>query len=217
MQKINLTVIVLLVFFVYCNAPVKRQENTNSNIVSKDTITDTDTDTDTLRPNIQRINLEIEENSICFDTLKIVSGNCKLLYYPVGTHRNIEFFLSSLQKEVFIEKQIKANGTETYHIQIKNNSIEVLVGDNYCGNNNSAVNIVSAEIKDNAIEIVNCIKTGTTKQSFIEMLNLEHISNLNEIKVVEISSILAGIWQYYTFDKSSILNKIEIKSDYVFE
>jgi hypothetical protein len=213
MQKINLTVIVLLVFFVCCNAPVKRQENTNSNIVSKDTITNRDT----LRPNIQRIDLEIEENSICFDTLKIVSGNCKLLYYPVGTHSNIEKFLSSLQKEVFVEKQIKANGTETYHIQIKNNYIEVLVGDNYCGSNNSVVNIVCAEIKDNAIEIVNCIKPGTTKQSFIEMLNLEYISNLNEIKVVEISSILAGIWQYYTFDKSSILNKIEIKSDYVFE
>jgi hypothetical protein len=211
MQKTNLIVIVLLVLLVCCNAPVKKQENTSSSIVSKDTIVDT------LQPKIQYIDLEIEENNICFDTLQIVAGNCKLLYYPCGTHSNIENFLSSLPKEILVEKQIKANGTETYHIQIKNNYIEVLFGNNYCGNNNSAVNIISAEIKDNAIEVANSIKTGMTKQTFIEMLNVEHISNLNEIKVVEISSVIAGIWQYYTFDKGGILNKIEIKSDYVFE
>jgi hypothetical protein len=210
MQRTNLIVIVFLVFFVCCNKQ-RIQENTNSNVVSKDTTIDT------LRQIFQNIDLEIEEKSICFDTLKIVSGNCKLLYYPFGVHSNIENFLNSLQKEVFVEKQIKANSRETYLIQIKNNYIEVLVGDDYCGKNNFAVNVVNAKIKDNAIEIVNCIKIGITRQSFIEMLNLEDTSNLNEIKVVEMISVLAGIWHYYTFDKSGILNKIEIKSDYVFE
>jgi hypothetical protein len=207
MQRTNLIVIVFLVFFVCCNKAVKKQENTNSNVVSKDTVIDT------LQQNFQNIDLEIEEKDICFDTLKIVSGNCKLLYYPFGVHSNIEKFLNSLQKEVFVEK----NYRETYLIKIKNNYIEVLVGDDYCGENNFAVNVVNAEIKDNAIEIVNSIKTGITRQSFIKMLNLENTSNLNEIKVVEMISVLAGIWHYYTFDKNGILNKIEIKSDYVFE
>jgi hypothetical protein len=161
--------------------------------------------------------LENEEQNICFDTLKIVSGNCKLLYYPFGLHNNIEEFLVSLPKETFAEKQIKMNGRETYLMQVKNNYIEVLIGDNYCGKNNFIVNIVNAEIKDNTIKVVNSIKTGMTKRAFIEMLNLTNTNGLNKIKVVELISILEGIWQYYTFNESDILTKIEIKSDYVFE
>ena len=122
-----------------------------------------------------------------------------------------------MSKDVFVEKQIKPDGAETYLIQIKNNYIEVFVAEDYCGRNDFAVNIVNAEIKDNTIVIVNCIKTGMTKQSFIEMLNLANTNNLNKIKVIELISVLTGIWQYYTFNESDILTKIEIKSDYVFE
>jgi hypothetical protein len=210
MQRTYLIIIVLFVFFIGCNQTTKKQKNANST-GSKDTIVDT------LPQNLQNIDLEIEELNVYFDTLKIVSGNCKLLYYPVGIYDNIERFWGSLPKEVFAEKQTKMNGTETYLIQVNNNHIEVLVSTDYCGKNNFAVNIVNAEIKDNTIEIVNCIKTGMTKQTFIEILNLANTNDLNEIKVVELISVLAGIWQYYTFNKSDILTQIEIKSDYVFE
>jgi hypothetical protein len=199
------------VCFIGCNQTTKKQKNANSSIGSKDTIVDT------LPQSLQSIDLEIEELYVYFDTLKIVSGNCKLLYYPVGIHNNIEKFCGSLPKKVFAEKQTKMNGTETYLIQVNNNYIEVLVSADYCEKNNFAVNIVNAEIKDNTIEIVNCIKTGMTKQTFIEILNLANTNDLNEIRVVELISVLAGIWQYYTFNESDILTQIEIKSDYVFE
>jgi hypothetical protein len=129
----------------------------------------------------------------------------------------MEKYLSSLTKEMFVEQQIKMNGTETCLIQINSNKIEVLIGDDYCGKNSCVVNMVSAEIEDNAIEIVNCIRTGITKQSFIERLNLKDSGNLNDINVVEISSVLAGIWHYYTFDDKGMLNRIKIQSDFVFE
>jgi hypothetical protein len=212
MQRTYLIIIVLLVFFVGCNQTTKKQQNADTIIVSNDTIVDT-----VPLQSFQQIDLENEEQEISFDTLKIVSGNCKLLYYPFGIHDNIEKFLSSLPKEAFAEKQRKMNGRETYVIQVKNNYIEVLVGDNYCGKPNFAVNIVNTEIKDNTITVVNSIKTGMTKQAFIKMLNLTNTNDLNKIRVVELISILEGIWQYYTFNESDILTKIEIKSDYVFE
>jgi hypothetical protein len=198
------------VFFIGCNQ-TKKQKTASSSTVSKDTIIDT------LPQNLQSIDLENEEQNICFDTLKIVSGNRNLLYYPFGIHNNIEEFLGSLPKEIVATKQTKMNGRETYLIQIKNNYIEVLVGEDYSGKNNPTVNIVNAEIKDNTIEIVNSIKIGMTKQTFIEILNLTNINDLNEINVVELISVLAGIWQYYIFNENNILTKIEIKSDYVFE
>jgi len=207
-MKIEYFLIILSFLFLGCsNKQVKKQENTNRIIAVKDT----------LQQNFQSIDLESEENSICFDTLKIVSGNCKVLYYPFGIYNNMEEFLGFLPKEVSVKKQIKMNGTETSYIKYKNNYIEVLVGDDYCEKNSFVVNIVSAEIKDETIEIMNCIKIGITKQSFIKKLKLDKIDNLNKINVIEIISVLDGIWQYYTFDANGTLKIIEIKSDYMFE
>ncbi|GHT25323.1 hypothetical protein FACS189430_11790 [Bacteroidia bacterium] len=172
---------------------------------------------DTLQQNFQHIDLEIEEKSVSFDTLKIVSANCTLLYYPLGIYNDIEKFLNCLPKETVIEKQIKMNGIETYYIQFSSNNIEVLVGDDYCGKNNSAINIINAIIENDTIEFVNFVKNGITKQSFVRMLNLESTDSFKEIKVIEFISVLLGIWHYYTFDDNNILIKIEIKSDYVFE
>jgi hypothetical protein len=198
-------------FFVGCNQPTKKQKDVHNNTVSQNTIIDS------LSRNFQGVDLDMEEDSICFDTLKIVSANCKLLYYPVGRHNDIETFLGSLPKEAFAEKRAKINGGETYFIKVKNNYIEVLVGEDYCGISDLAVNIVNAEIKNSTMEIANCIRTGMTKQTFFEALNLINTNDLNEIKVVELISVLSGIWQYYTFNESDILTKIEIKSDYIFE
>jgi hypothetical protein len=213
MQRTYLIIVVLLVFFVGCNKTTKKQKNANDSIVSNDTIIDT-----LPLQSFQSIDLENEEQNICFDTLKIVSGNYNLLYYPFGIHDNIEEFLSSLPKEMVVEKQIKMNRIEIYHILFGNNNIEFFFGDDYYyGKDNFAIKIINAEIKDDTIEIVNCIKTGMTKQTFIEMLNLTNTKDLKKIRVVELISILEGIWQYYTFNESDILTKIEINSDYVFE
>jgi hypothetical protein len=209
MKRINFAVIILFLFLVACNNRNKKMENSID--ISKDIANDT------LQQNFQHIDLEIEEKSVFFDTLKIVSANCTLLYYPLGIYNNIEFFLSSLPKEIVIEKQIKMNGIETYHIQFRSNNIEVLIGDDYCGKNSSVINIISAIIENDTIEFVNFVKTGITKQSFVRMLNLGSTDSFKEIKVIEFISVLSGIWHYYTFDDNNILTKIEIKSDYVFE
>lgn len=211
MKKTNLIIVILFVCFACCNRPLTKQENTYNHVILRDTIVDT------LLSNNQPIDLEIEEKSICFDTLKIVAGNCKLLYYPFGVFNNIDELLNSFPKENVTKKQRKINYIEIYLIQINSNTIEVLISEDYCGKNNIAINIINAEIKDSTIEIANCLKTGMTKQAFIKMLNLAKINNLNEIKVIELISIVDGVWQYYTFNESDVLVKIEIKSDYVFE
>lgn len=212
MQRTYLIIIVLLVFFVGCNKTTKKQQNADNSTVLNDTIVDT-----LPLQSFQSIDLKNEEQEIYFDTLKIISGNYNLLYYPFGIHDNIEKFLSSLPKEIGVEKQIM-NRIEIYHILFGNNNIEVFFGDDYYyGKDNFAVKIINAEIKDNTIKVANCIETGMTKQTFIEMLNLTNTNDLNKIRVVELISILEGIWQYYTFNESDILTKIEIKSDYVFE
>jgi hypothetical protein len=200
MKRINFAVIILFLFLVACNNGNKKIENSID--ISKDIAIDT------LQQNFQHIDLEIEEKSICFDTLKIVSANCTLLYYPFGIYNNIEIFLSSLPKETVIEKQIKINGMETYHIQFSSNNIEVLVGDDYCGKNNSAINIINAVIENDTIEFVKFVKKGITKQSFVRMLNLENTDNFKEIKVIEFISVLSGIWHYYTFDDNKNRNQI---------
>lgn len=229
MQKSNSVIIFLSVFLVCCNAPVKKQENTNSNMVSTTTITDmsqpdakhidqilTDTITDMLPSNIQRINLEIIKNSISFDTLKIVSVNHDLLWNPFGVHSNMQSFLSSLPEDVVVEKQIKTGGIEIHSIHIGNSLIKVFVAEDlYAGN--IMVNTVYAEIEVDAIEIANCIRVGMTKQLFIETFGLENMDSLNEINVVELISGLLGVWQYYTFNNNNILTRIEIKTDYIFQ
>jgi hypothetical protein len=205
MNKINLIVIVLFLFLVACNNQNKKTEN---KIIVSIAI-------DTLQQNLQQIDLEIEEKSVCFDTLKIVSSNC-ILYYPFGKYDNIENFLTTLPAEKIVENiEDKIKGI--YHIQFKNNDIEVIVLEDYCENNNVAVNIVNAEIRNDAIEVLNCVKIGISKQSFVKILNLGNIDSFKEIRVIEFISVLSGIWHYYTFGDNNILTKIEIKSDYVFE
>jgi hypothetical protein len=208
MNKVNLIVIVSLLFLVACNNQNKKTE--------KEIVVSTNIAIDTLQQNFQQIDLEIEETNVCFDTLKIVSGNHNLLWNPFGIYDNIDDFLDFLPKEVFVKEQINDYGIEIYLVQINNSQIKVSVSEDWYSGN-IVVNLVNAEIRDNVIVIANCIKTGMTKQAFIEMLNLKNTSNSNEIKVVELISVIEGIWQYYTFNENDILTKIAIKSDYVFE
>ena len=163
------------------------------------------------------------------DTLSIVS-NDDHLYHPFGQYDTWNDFEKNYIKKHWTNLQTDSlftNDVDVYTIRMSPNYIEFVQDIDITGK----IEIVRGLIYNGRIQLYDGIRVGMTKKEFL--LNfikddmryyesaakfrtdfIRNDSQYKNISVIEVISVLTGIWYYYFFSPDQILTFICIKTDY---
>jgi hypothetical protein len=152
--------------------------------------------------------LELNELHIKKDTLEIVS-TMAFLYYPFGKFKTFD----SLRHSLIIFKdslEVDSLNNKLHRMTFKNSFLKF-----YFDDDKKAFEIVSGEIRDQNIILLNNIRVGITKIDFINIFfNGIASKQVEGIKIIKIISGLEGIIHYYNFN-NDILTSIKLDTDYL--
>ena len=163
------------------------------------------------------------------DTLSIVSDDDHL-YHPFGQYDTWNDFEKNYIKKYWTNLQTDSlftNDVDVYTIRMSPNYIEFVQDIDITGK----IEIVRGLIYDDHIQLYDGIRVGMTKKEFLlnfikdDMRYYESAakfrtdfikdeSQYKNISVIEVISVVAGIWYYYFFSPDQILTFICIKTDY---
>ena len=163
------------------------------------------------------------------DTLSIVSDDDHL-YYPFGQYDTWNDFEKNYIKKHWTNLQTDSlftNDVDVYTIRMSPNYIEFVQDIDITGK----IEIVRGLIYNDHIQLYDGIRVGMTKREFLlnfikdDMRYYESAakfrtdfikdeSQYKNISVIEVISVVAGIWYYYFFSPDQILTFICIKTDY---
>ena len=144
------------------------------------------------------------------DTLSIVSDDDHL-YHPFGQYDTWNDFEKNYIKKYWTNLQTDSLFDELsiYIVRMNPNYIEFVQDIDITGK----IEIVRGLIYDDHIQLYDGIRVGMTKKEFL--LNfIKDESQYKNISVIEVISVVAGIWYYYFFSPDQILTFICIKTDY---
>ena len=163
------------------------------------------------------------------DTLSIVSDDDHL-YHPFGQYDTWNDFEKNYIKKHWTNLQTDSlftNDVDVYTIRMSPNYIEFVQDIDITGK----IEIVRGLIYNDRIQLYDGIRVGMTKREFLlnfikdDMRYYESAakfrtdfikdeSQYKNISVIEVISVVAGIWYYYFFSPDQILTFICIKTDY---
>ena len=162
------------------------------------------------------------------DTLSIVSDDDHL-YHPFGQYDTWNDFEKNYIKKHWTNLQTDSLFDELsiYIVRMSPNYIEFVQDIDITGK----IEIVRGLIYDDHIQLYDGIRVGMTKKEFLlnfikdDMRYYESAakfrtdfikdeSQYKNISVIEVISVVAGIWYYYFFSPDQILTFICIKTDY---
>ena len=162
------------------------------------------------------------------DTLIIVSDDDQL-YHPFGQYDTWNDFEKNYIKKYWTNLQTDSLFDELsiYIVRMNPNYIEFVQDIDITGK----IEIVRGLIYDDHIQLYDGIRVGMTKKEFLlnfikdDMRYYESAakfrtdfikdeSQYKNISVIEVISVVAGIWYYYFFSPDQILTFICIKTDY---
>ena len=163
------------------------------------------------------------------DTLSIVSDDDHL-YHPFGQYDTWNDFEKNYIKKHWTNLQTDSlftNDVDVYTIRMSPNYIEFVQDIDITGK----IEIVRGLIYNDHIQLYDGIRVGMTKREFLlnfikdDMRYYESAakfrtdfikdeSQYKNISVIEVISVVAGIWYYYFFSPDQILTFICIKTDY---
>ena len=162
------------------------------------------------------------------DTLSIVSDDDHL-YHPFGQYDTWNDFEKNYIKKYWTNLQTDSLFDELsiYIVRMNPNYIEFVQDIDITGK----IEIVRGLIYDDHIQLYDGIRVGMTKKEFLlnfikdDMRYYESAakfrtdfikdeSQYKNISVIEVISVVAGIWYYYFFSPDQILTFIYIKTDY---
>ncbi len=162
------------------------------------------------------------------DTLSIVSDDDHL-YHPFGQYDTWNDFEKNYIKKYWTNLQTDSLFDELsiYIVRMNPNYIEFVQDIDITGK----IEIVRGLIYDDHIQLYDGIRVGMTKKEFLlnfikdDMRYYESAakfrtdfikdeSQYKNISVIEVISVVAGIWYYYFFSPDQILTFICIKTDY---
>ena len=163
------------------------------------------------------------------DTLSIVSDDDHL-YHPFGLYDTWNDFEKNYIKKHWTNLQTDSlftNDVDVYTIRMSPNYIEFVQDIDITGK----IEIVRGLIYNDRIQLYDGIRVGMTKREFLlnfiknDMRYYESAakfrtdfikdeSQYKNISVIEVISVLTGIWYYYFFSPDQILTFICIKTDY---
>ena len=163
------------------------------------------------------------------DTLSIVSDDDHL-YHPFGLYDTWNDFEKNYIKKHWTNLQTDSlftNDVDVYTIRMSPNYIEFVQDIDITGK----IEIVRGLIYNDRIQLYDGIRVGMTKREFLlnfiknDMRYYESAakfrtdfikdeSQYKNISVIEVISVLTGIWYYYFFSPDQILKFICIKTDY---
>ena len=150
------------------------------------------------------------EFSINKDTLSVVTGS-PYLYYPFGKHNSINDFKNAYDYFALSPEKSAADTSAIIHVLVyRNSSLKLFFDDE-----RETLEIVSGEISDPQIILINGIATGMDKAAFMQHFFKRYpAKTLQKINTVKLISALDGIIHYCYFENNK-LTSIEFISDYV--
>ena len=163
------------------------------------------------------------------DTLSIVSDDDHL-YYPFGQYDTWNDFEKNYIKKHWMNLQTDSlftNDVDVYTVRMGSNYIEFFQNTDITGK----IEIVRGLIYNDRIQLYDGIRVGMTKKEFLLNFIKDNMryyesaakfrtdfikdeSQYKNISVIEVISVVAGIWYYYFFSPDQILTFICIKTDY---
>ena len=162
------------------------------------------------------------------DTLSIVSDDDHL-YYPFGQYDTWNDFEKNYIKKHWMNLQTDSlftNDVDVYTVRMGSNYIEFFQNTDITGK----IEIVRGLIYNDRIQLYDGIRVGMTKREFLLNFIKDNVgydksaakfradfvkdeSQYKNISVIEVISVLTGIWYYYFFSPDQILKSICIKTD----
>ncbi len=162
------------------------------------------------------------------DTLSIVSDDDHL-YYPFGQYDTWNDFEKNYIKKHWMNLQTDSlftNDVDVYTVRMGSNCIEFFQNTDITGK----IEIVRGLIYNDRIQLYDGIRVGMTKKEFLLNFIKDNVgydksaakfradfvkdeSQYKNISVIEVISVLTGIWYYYFFSSDQILTFIYIKTD----
>ena len=162
------------------------------------------------------------------DTLSIVSDDDHL-YHPFGQYDTWNDFEKNYIKKYWTNLQTDSLFDELsiYIVRMNPNYIEFVQDISITGK----IEIVRGLIYNDRIQLYDGIRIGMTKREFLLNFMKDNVgydksaakfrtdfikneSQYKNISVIEVISVVAGIWYYYFFSPDQILTFICIKTDY---
>ena len=162
------------------------------------------------------------------DTLSIVSDDDHL-YHPFGQYDTWNDFEKNYIKKYWTNLQTDSLFDELsiYIVRMNPNYIEFVQDISITGK----IEIVRGLIYNDRIQLYDGIRVGMTKREFLLNFMKDNVgydksaakfrtdfikneSQYKNISVIEVISVVAGIWYYYFFSPDQILTFIYIKTDY---
>ena len=162
------------------------------------------------------------------DTLIIVSDDDHL-YHPFGQYDTWNDFEKNYTKKHWTNLQTDSLFDELsiYIVRMSPNYIEFVQDISITGK----IEIVRGLIYNDRIQLYDGIRVGMTKKEFLLNFTKDNVgydksaakfrtdfikneSQYKDITVIEVISVVAGIWYYYFFSPDQILTFICIKTDY---
>ena len=162
------------------------------------------------------------------DTLIIVSDDDHL-YHPFGQYDTWNDFEKNYIKKHWTNLQTDSLFDELsiYIVRMSPNYIEFVQDISITGK----IEIVRGLIYNDRIQLYDGIRVGMTKKEFLLNFTKDNVgydksaakfrtdfikneSQYKDITVIEVISVVAGIWYYYFFSPDQILTFICIKTDY---
>ena len=162
------------------------------------------------------------------DTLIIVSDDDHL-YHPFGQYDTWNDFEKNYIKKHWTNLQTDSlftNDVDVYTVRMGSNYIEFFQNTDITGK----IEIVRGLIYNDRIQLYDGIRVGMTKKEFLLNFIKDNVgydksaakfradfvkdeSQYKNISVIEVISVLTGIWYYYFFSPDQILTFIYIKTD----
>ena len=162
------------------------------------------------------------------DTLIIVSDDDHL-YHPFGQYDTWNDFEKNYIKKHWTNLQTDSlftNDVDVYTVRMGSNYIEFFQNTDITGK----IEIVRGLIYNDRIQLYDGIRVGMTKKEFLLNFIKDNVgydksaakfradfvkdeSQYKNISVIEVISVLTGIWYYYFFSSDQILTFIYIKTD----
>jgi len=217
-MKILKQIILLLFSLLLLNCTSKQKEGTTTisdsssrNEVTKFADIKHKSPTDNLQ-NFAKKELELSELYIKKDTLEIVS-TAGFLYYPFGKFKTLSSLnqtLTIFKDSLEIDTSLDGARDKLYRMTYKNSFLKF-----YYDDEKKTYEIVSGNIRDPEVILVNNIKIGITKSDFMNVFfNGVTPEQVHGVKIIKMVSGLDGIFDYY-FD-NDILTSIKLDTDYLF-
>ena len=162
---------------------------------------------------IEKSDIKASEISIKNDTLSIVSTGW-YFYYPFGKVHHVDSLKGIFPKFKLLtvldtDKTDLSDTITVYRFSYKRNFLKFLQEPD-----THKFEIVSGNIVDSTIDLLNGTKVGMSKSAFLDLYFKTNVNKETEkINVVEFITGLEGMWHYYTFRNNRLVS-IRFDTDY---